>query len=64
MPQAVEQNLMRAAHQMANKGKLKKKKKGESLLDASKRFTYATLTNMQRKGQVVPWRKLKRGPSI
>lgn len=49
MPRAVEEALIRA---FKRKGA---KKYGKS----AKEMTYATLTNMQKKGEIEPWRKLK-----
>ncbi len=49
MPKALEEKLMQA---FRRKGA---KKYGKS----AKEMTYATMTNMQKKGEIEPWRKLK-----
>ena len=49
MPKALEDALMKAF------SKKKAKKYGKT----AKEMTYATMTNMQKKGSIAPWRKLK-----
>lgn len=49
MPKALEDALMKAF------SKKKAKKYGKT----AKEMTYATMTNMQKKGDIAPWRKLK-----
>ena len=53
MPKALEQALMRAFNRK------NAKKHGKT----AKEMTYATMTSMQQKGEIAPWRKLKHGPS-
>jgi hypothetical protein len=52
MPKALEAALGRAYE----KGKRKKKIHGDK--DS---FVYGTMTNMQKKGEIAPWRTLKGG---
>ena len=54
MPKALEDALMKAYS-----------KKGAKLHGKDKKsMVYATMTNLQRRGSIEPWRKLKRGPSV
>lgn len=53
MPKAVEEALMKAFS-----------KRGAKLHGKNKKsMVYATMTRMQERGSIAPWRKLKRGPS-
>lgn len=58
MPKAVEEALDKAASKLGKMGKLKRKK-GESLSEAKEHFKFGTMTNMQKKGSIPPWRTLK-----
>jgi len=59
MPNKVEDALGRVASKYAKQGKLKRKK-GDSLEQAKDRFLYGTMTNLQKRGSIAPWRKLKK----
>jgi hypothetical protein len=48
MPKDLERALIKAAAKKGYKGK------------RAKHFVYGTMTNMQEKGEISPWRKLKR----
>lgn len=50
MPKALEEALARAFNKRKKAGKVKGDKGS---------FVYGTMTNMQKKGEIAPWRKLK-----
>ena len=53
MPKELEEALMKSFS-----------KKGAKLHGKDKKsMVYATMTNMQKKGEISPWRKLKKGGS-
>lgn len=63
MPQAVEKALDKASHTQSGMRAVRnmKKKHGyKTLGEARKAFKYATMTNMQKRGEIPAWRKLKR----